>query len=218
VSSAHGVTSRGGDRAGSSRTSLEMLAVLMLGIGSIATAWCGIQTSRWNGEEARESRDGAIIRIDSSESFALATQLFEYDSNMVSQYARAYADGDDELRAFLRQNLVRPEFLPVLDRWEAAIKAGDAPANLFADEEYIDSLFAESTATAAESTAALARSDEASDNGDDYLLLTLLTATALFFAGLTTSFASRNARLVLISVAAIIITVTAARLIDLPVV
>lgn len=195
-----------------------MLAVLLLGIGSVATAWCGIQAARWNGEEARESRDGAIIRIEASESHADATQLFEYDLNMVSQYARAYADGDDEFRAFLRQNLVRPKFLPVLDMWEAAIEAGDAPTNLFADEEYIDSLFAESTAAAAESKASLTRSDDASNNGDGYLLLTLLTATALFFAGVTTSFASRNARLVLISVSAIIITATAARLIDLPVV
>ena len=113
---------------------------------------------------------------------------------------------------------MRPEFLPVLDRWEASIRAGDQSFNLFTDQEYLDSLFAGSTATAAESDAALERSNEASDNADDYLLMTLLTATALFFAGVTTSFLSRPARLALLAVAATILTFTAARLIDLPVV
>jgi hypothetical protein len=48
--------------------------------------------------------------------------------------------------------------------------------------------------------------------------MTLLTATALFFSGVTTSFASRPARLALLAIAATILTFTAARLIDLPVV
>jgi hypothetical protein len=202
----------------SGRTALEMLAVLLLGVGSVATAWCGIQTSRWNGEEARESRDAGITRIDASQAFSLGTQKFAYDANTATEYAHAVADGDELAREFLRENLVRPEFLPVLDRWEAAIQAGDETFDLFTDEEYLDLLFADSTAQAAASDAALERSNEASDNADDYLLMTLLTATALFFAGVTTSFASRPARLALLAIAATVITVTAARLIDLPVV
>jgi hypothetical protein len=83
---------------------------------------------------------------------------------------------------------------------------------------YRDLIFADSTATAAESDAALTRSNEASDNADDYLLMTLLTATALFFAGVTTSFTSRPARLALLAIAATILAFTAARLIGLPVV
>jgi hypothetical protein len=195
-----------------------MLAVLLLGVGSVATAWCGLQASRWNGEEARLSRDAGITRIDASQSFSLGTQKFAYDANMATQYASAIADGDEELREFLRENLMRPDFLPVLDRWEASIRAGDNSFSLFTDEEYLDMLFAESAATAAASDAALAESNEASDNADDYLLMTLLTATALFFSGVTTSFASRPARLALLAIAATILTFTAARLIDLPVV
>jgi hypothetical protein len=195
-----------------------MLAVLLIGIGTVATAWCGIQASRWNGEEARESRDASIARIDASQSFALGTQKFAYDANMATQYATAISEDNAELADFLRENLARPDFVPVLERWEAAVRAGDPSFSIFTDEEYIEMLFADSTATAAESDAALERRNEASDNADDYLLMTLLTATALFFAGVTTSFASRPARLALLALAAIVITFTAARLIDLPVV
>ena len=139
-------------------------------------------------------RDAGITRIDASESFSLGTQKFAYDANTATEYAHAVADGDEQALEFLRTNLVRPEFLPVLDRWEASVRAGDDSFNIFTDEEYLDILFADSTAKAAESDAALERSSEASDNADDYLLLTLFTATALFFAGVTTSFASRPAR------------------------
>ena len=218
MSATQTVTSEGSRRIGKNRTALEMLAVLLLGVGSVATAWCGIQASRWNGEEARESRDGGITRIDASQAFSLGTQKFAYDANTATEYARAVAAGDDQAREFLRESLVRPEFLPVLDRWEASLRAGDDSFNLFTDEEYLDLLFADSTAKAAESDAALERSNEASDNADEYLLMTLFTATALFFAGVTTSFVSRPARLALLAIAATVLTFTAARLIDLPVV
>ncbi len=82
MSATQTVTSEGGRRVGGNRTALEMLAVLLLGVGSVATAWCGIQASRWNGEEARESRDAGINRIDASEAFSLGTQKFAYDANI----------------------------------------------------------------------------------------------------------------------------------------
>jgi hypothetical protein len=218
VSSGSGVTTRRDRDGGSNRTVLEILAVLMLGIGSVATAWCGIQTSQWNGEEARESRDAGLLRTDSSELFSFGTQKFSYDANMSAEYAKAVQSGDEQAQEFIRESLMRPEFIPVLDRWEAALLSGASTGtSLFEDQEYLDSLFAESTALSAESDAALDRSDVANKNADDYLLMTLLTATALFFAGVTTSFRSRPARLALLAGAGLVLAFTAARLIDLPV-
>jgi hypothetical protein len=200
------------------RTGLEMLAVVLLGVGSVATAWCGIQVSRWNGEETSQARDAGIVRTDASASFGLGTQKLTYDAGMTTQYAQAVVENDTKMQEFLRNSMMRPAFLPTLDRWQAAVQAGDTSVNLFTDQEYLDSLFAESTKLSAESDAALARSDDASENGDAYLLTTLLTATALFFAGVTTSFASKSARLVLVSMAAIVLVASAVRLVDLPVI
>lgn len=212
--SAAAPTTSTGRRSG--RTGIEMLAVLLLGIGSVATAWCGIQASRWNGEEERESRDAGLLRTEASEEFALGTQKFSYDANMVTQYAAAVVSGNDQLQQFLLDNVVRPEFLPLLQEWEATIAGGGSPTNLFEDQEYLASLFAVSTERSAASDAALERSNQASENADEYLLLTLLTATALFFAGVTTSFSSKPARLALLSVGGVVLAFTAARLIDLP--
>ena len=120
------VTSGGGRREGTGRTALEMLAVLLLGVGSVATAWCGIQASRWNGEEAVESRDAGITRIDASEAFSLGTQKFAYDANMATQYASAVADGDEELREFLRDEPHAPR-VPAGARPMGGIHPGRRP-------------------------------------------------------------------------------------------
>jgi hypothetical protein len=206
------------ERRRGNRTLLELVAVALLGIGTVATAWCGFQASRWNGEEAHESRDAVIAQTSASEKYTFGAQVFAYDANMVAQYAQAVASENVKLQQFIRENLVRPAFLPVLDEWVAQITAGQQVTSMFDDQEYLDSLFGESEKARDASAAALERSREAGENGDEYLLTTLITATALFFAGVTTSFTSRPARLLLLTVSAVAIVVTAARLADLPIV
>ncbi len=61
------------------------------------------------------------------------------------------------------------------------------------------------------------KSNVDSDNGDAYLLTTLLTALALFFAGVTTSFGSGPARLALLTLGTLALLVAAGRLVDLPI-
>ena len=48
----------------------------------------------------------------------------------------------------------------MLEQWESTIAAGGTPTNLFEDQDYLDSLFADSTATTVKSDAALARSND----------------------------------------------------------
>ena len=114
----------------------EMLAVLLLGIATIGTAWCGYQASRWNQEQGDISREGSDLRIEANRQFGLATQAIVYDANLVAQYAKAVVDGDTRLQQFFRTTLFRPAFLPVLERWEEAIKAGETPPNLLEDSDY----------------------------------------------------------------------------------
>lgn len=200
------------------RSGLEMLAVVLLGIGSVATAWCGFQASQWNGREAKDSRDAGLARTEASQLNGLGTQKFAYDANIAIAFADAYNADDTTKLQFLRAALVRPEFLPVLEEWRAAVERNDGTVvSLFSNQEYLDSLFGSSLEASARAEAALADSDTASERGDAYLLTTLLTAMALFFAGVTTSFSGRSARLALIALSTVTLVITATRLLDLPV-
>ncbi len=203
---------RTGDRA------IEVLAVVLLGIATVGTAWCGYQSTRWNGEETDRARTATAAHLEAGRLFGLATQLVSYDSNLVVAYAEATSAENVRLQEFLRESLIRPEFLPLLDEWEAAVLAGDAlPGNLLQNEEYLDEQFADyRLAEAAAGDLELA-SAEAGENADSFVLTTLLLASALFFAGVTTSFRVRLARVALLAGAVITVAYAAARLADLPV-
>ena len=196
---------------------LEVLAVLLLGIATIGTAWCGYQASRWNGEEGDLSRQASDLQVEAGRQFGLATQTVSYDSNVVAQYAGALAAGDVKLQDFIRTALVRPAFLPVLDEWRRQVAAGETPTNLLSDPEYVDAQLGPYRATAAQAADKADKSDDAGENGDAYVLTTVLLAAALFFAGLTTSFRVRFAQLLLLAGSTVLIGYAAARLAGLPV-
>ena len=195
----------------------EMLAVLLLGIATIGTAWCGYQASRWNQEQSEVAREGSDLRVEANREFGLATQSVVYDANLVAQYAKAVVDGDTELQEFFRRTLFRPAFLPVLERWQQAIADGGTPPNLLEDRDYLDSQLAGYQETQAAAEAKDVEAEDAGDNGDDYVLNTLLLAAALFFAGVTTSFKMQLARLMLIAFSAVLIAYCLSRIATLPV-
>jgi hypothetical protein len=199
------------------RTPIEMLAVVLLGIATVATAWCGYQSSRWNGQETDHARSATLSRVESSRLYNLAVQKVAYDANVTAQYAAAVSAGNDKLVAVLRQDLIRPDFLPFLDVWAAQVKAGQTVPNLFDNQQYLEEQFASSQAETAKGDAELLLSGEAADNSDGYVAATVLTATALFFAGVTTSFGTRSARIALLMAAAIVLAYVALRLANLPI-
>jgi hypothetical protein len=105
----------------------------------------------------------------------------------------------------------------VLERWEEAIKAGETPPNLLQDSEYVGGELADYEATQSKAEAKDLEAKEAGTNGDDYVLVTVLLASALFFAGVTTSFKMQMARLMLIGLAAVLIAYCLSRIATLPI-
>lgn len=197
---------------------VEVLTVMLLGIATVGSAWCAFQVSQWNGIETDYARDAAASKLNGSREFALATQKVAADAAAATAYAQAYVDQNERLMSFLRQTIVRPGFLPVLDEWERIVEeTGEAPTNLMDDQEYLTDLFAESTRYDDEAAALTLEGDEASDTADDYIQTTLFMASALFFAGVTASFSSRFTRLVLLAASLLTLAYAGARLAGYPV-
>jgi hypothetical protein len=194
-----------------------VVTVVLLGVASIGSAWSAYQVSQWNGVETDEARRSAALRIDASREYSLATQIVAYDAAAVSQFGQAVAAGNEELQDFLRQTIIRPGFEPVLQQWRDEIDAGQEPTNLLEKESYLQELFAESDKLDAAALAATVRSEEAGDNADGYIRITLFFAMALFFAGITASFSSRLARIMLLSAAGITLVVAGVLLASYPI-
>jgi hypothetical protein len=197
---------------------IEIITVVLLAAATLGSAWCAYQVTRWNSEEAQASRQATDDRIDATREFGLATQKVAYDASVIAQYAQAYAAGNQALIDFIRTNLVRPDFAPVLNQFEQQLQAGGpVNANLFENQTYLQEQFAASNADDAKAAAATARSEQAGVNGDAYTVNTLLMAAALFLAGVTTSFKTIMVRILLLGIAALTLCYAGARLITLPV-
>ena len=136
-------TSQGADRQADKRDYwFEMIAVILLGIATIGSAWCGYQASTWNGEESRQARNATDYRVEASRLFALGTQKVSYDANIGAQYADAYVSKKPGLQQFIRDVLARKEFRPILDQWDAKAAAGETSfGSLFDNKAYMQAQF-----------------------------------------------------------------------------
>jgi hypothetical protein len=206
-----------GEKTRGSRV-LEIIAVLLLGITTVGTAWCGYQASQWNGAQSDLARQSSDDQVEASRLFGLGSQKVAYDNSTIAEYAIASQQGNQKLMDFYRKTLVRPDFLPILDKWEAEVRAGGTPTSLFTDTAYVDQQFGGYRATVDKAATATLASQAAATTANAYVVTTILLAVALFFAGVTASFQYTPARVFLLILALATVAVAASRLADLPVV
>ena len=196
---------------------IEIIAVLVLGITTLGTAWCSYEAYQWNREEATLAQQATTEQLEASRLFGLATQKVSYDSVALGEYAVAYRAGDEKLMQFYRTSLMRPALLPFLDEWVAEAKAGRAPQNLLSNAAYMDQVMADYNAASVQTAELDRQSGEAGTVAQRYLVTTILLAIGLFFGGVTTSFRWPAAKIAIIALALIAVALAAARLVDLPV-
>jgi len=196
---------------------IEMVTVLVLGLATVGTAWCGYQASQWNGVQSTATSTSLDQRVEASRLFGVATQKVSYDSSMIAQYAQAVQAKNTQLVAFYRATLIREELLPVIDRWEAEIRAGGTPTRLVDDTSYMDDQLGPYRTSTAKADASTKDALRAGNISHDYVVNTILLAVALFFSGVLSSFRYRPARLLLVVAAIATVAVAAVNLADLPI-
>jgi hypothetical protein len=196
---------------------LEIIAVLLLGLATLGTAWCGFEAAQWSGNSSDLARQASDEHVESARLFGVATQKISYDGTMVAQYALAATQGNEQLLEFYRNSLIRPDFLPVLEEWVAQVQAGQSPTPLLEDPDYLATELADYQAAVAVAEQSSVDSQTAGDNASKYVAMTILLAAALFFAGVTSSFRYRPARVMLIAAALVTMAYAASRLSTLPV-
>lgn len=196
---------------------IEIVAVLLLGLATISTAWSAYESARWNEVSTQSSRAVADRQLEATRLFGLATQKITYDSTIIGQYAAARAQGNERLLSFYRQTLIRPDFRPFLVRWEAEVRAGRLPVPLSEDQDYLTPLFAEYNTAIAAATLNAQEAERAGQTATAYIATTILLAASLFFAGVISSFSYRSARALLLAAALVALGLAVSRLATLPV-
>jgi hypothetical protein len=185
---------------------LELGAVLLLSLTTVATAWSGYQAARWSGEQSQHYARASTLRIKSQEQAILAGQLRSDDLSYLNGWLDASRSGNRQLAATYRRRF-RPEFVPAFKAWIAqhpftnpAAVPGPlympqyrlaASARAFALDRQADELYRGGT--------------DAKSNDDRYILSTVFFAAVLFFAGISLRLEWRPLRVVVLSMAALLL-------------
>jgi hypothetical protein len=197
---------------------LEIAATLLLAFATVGSAWSAYQSKRWGGVQmfsmvaANGARSEAVRLSDE------ASQLTSIDVSMFLQYISAVSSHQQQLADFILQRF-RPEMKTAVNAWRATqpLKNPDAPPSPFAMKEYSLSTLQQSDRMNQLALQKLNEAKAANTRADDYVLLTVLFASALFFGGIGTKMQLRSLRIVLLSLGIIVFAATAVTLISMPI-
>ena len=194
------------DRPERGERMLELGAILLLSLTTLATAWSGYQAARWSGEQSQHYARASATRIKAQQQTTAAGQLRIDDLLFFNGWLDASSVGDEKLAAVYRSRF-RPEFVPAFRAWIAQRDAPGAVPGPTYMPEYRLSETQRSQALDAQADKLYLEGTQAKTNDDRYILSTLFFAAVLFFAGISLRLLWRPLRLgVLGAAAALLLT------------
>jgi hypothetical protein len=189
---------------------LELVATVLLAVATVATAWSGYQSTRWNGEQAKAAARANALRIDSAKAAGLANAQTGIDVATFTQWVDAYAQQQTELADFYFRRF-REEFRPAVDAWVATrpLRNPDAPLTPFAMPQYQLAARAESERLEAEAEVFAGQARRNIQRASNYVLGVVLFASALFFAGISSKLTSPRLRVAMLVIGGVVFLGTA---------
>jgi hypothetical protein len=181
---------------------LELWATILLSVATLLTAWSAFQATKWGGVMAIRFSEANAARTQSAGAAARAQSQRSLDVTVFTSWVEAVAAERAEQRRFVEDRF-RDEFRPAFDAWVTTRPRFNpsAPPTPFAMPEY---RLAEERRSAELSSLADRRGQQARDanqQGDDYVLLTVVFASVLFFSGIATKLTGRGPQIALLSFA-----------------
>jgi hypothetical protein len=193
------------------RNRLELVALLLLALAAVATAWSSYQANRWNGEQAKTTAKVNATRIAAARASGLANAQTQVDIATFTQWVDAYAHEERRLTAFYERRF-RKEFQPAFKAWLASrpLDNPDAPLTPFAMPQYRLASTAEANRLDAQAEVLAADARANIQRSSNYVLSVVLFSVALFFAGVSTKLSTPRLRAALLVLGCLIFVGTLA--------
>ena len=195
----------------------ELLAVIVMSLTAILTAWSGFQSAQWSAEQANSYGNAADAQTESVRASNEARQATSVDLAVFLAWLDAETSGDVATADFIYGGF--PDRLRVAtDAWlaEDPFENSEAPVSPFVMDEYVVPALqsSEELALAAEDHTVAAQ--EATEWASDYVLTTVLFATVLFFASISSKLNGEVNKWVMLSLSAVGLLVGVGVLLALP--
>lgn len=179
---------------------IDLALAVILALAAVGTAWAGFQSAKWSGVQANSYAQAGAVRTESnrastdagqqqlSDVVAFTSWLNAYQQELLAggtpRPNRVYEPEEGTLSGFLFTRF-REEFRPAVDAWvaERPLVNADAPPTPFAMPEYRLAAADRATSLAADADGLAATARTANQRSDNYVLIAVVFALVLFFAG-----------------------------------
>ena len=164
----------------------ELVAVLLLSVTAIVTAWSGFQASKWSGAMSISFSQASSARIEAARLQGVVNRKESIQVSLFTNWLQAYQAGDTELSSFLVSRFPEP-LATAFPSWIATepLKNADAPATPFEMPDYVIPELAEAQKADDRADAKFSEALRNNQRGDNYTILTVAFATVLFFGALS---------------------------------
>ncbi len=196
----------------------EIACAIVLALATTASAWCAYQSKLWGGAQAARANAALKASRAAAVNSLAAVQGRAFDASMFIAYMQARLEHRSALESFLGQRF-RPEMKPVLEAWLKLdpLNNPTAPPSPFRMPDYAQPETAEVARLEGIAANAMAASRQARGFSDDYVLLTVVFASVLFFGGIARAFDSRPLRIALAALAVLLFLGTLVVLTTMPI-
>lgn len=167
----------------------EAVALVLLSLATVGTAWCSYQAAVWSGLSQRTMNMSAAASRRSVTAQLQSYQLAVLDVTLFSEYINARSSSNEVLATFYADRF-RAEAKTAFDQWIAMhpFTNPNAPPHPFVSNLYQPRLLIESRNDDEKSQQLWDRAGEAGRTSRNYVLVTVSLAAALFFAATASKF------------------------------
>jgi len=170
----------------------EVLLAVLLALAALIAAFAAYRADINRGDALRQFQVANSSTAEANDLFGQADATQSLDEQIFVQYAKAGLAGKEELATALREDL-SPDLRRALDAWDK--EQGDTPSPFAGDRPaYVQPLYAEGRRAAARAQQQFDGANYLRRDADDYTLITVFLASALFLYGMAAVTGNRRVR------------------------
>jgi hypothetical protein len=196
---------------------VEILEALVLAMVAIATAWSGYQAAKWEALSAMNYALASRTTVRAQEGMTLAGQNHLYDVVTFNSWIAAKSSGNRKL-ADLFERRFRPDFLHAFTAWQKLdpFNNPSAPPGPTFMPEYSYPHQRESAELSKQASAYFEEGVTTREHSDSYVKVTVFLATVLLLTALSQRFKSFGPRVTVLTVASVMLVMSAYWILTLP--
>ena len=196
---------------------VEVIEAILLALVAITTAWSGYQSARWDSVQSKLYGDSLRLRVEAQALDIEANQFRQYHASTVVEWMKAEAHGEQSLAGLFERRMF-PEFRGAFEEWKKTdpLHNPSAPAGPFFMPGYKDARGEAAEEKNHEANDLFERGTTAREHADEYVRVTVFLATVLLLIAISQRFRSHRIRVVLATLALVMLCVPAWNLFTLP--